>query len=676
MNTTNSSPKASLLMRLICPLRLKIILLGILILVASQTVLQAQDSIRYSRPAWRFGLAAGVNNNFYRGSTQELNPSLTIPSVFHNGYGFGRFIAPLIEYAPADKWWGVMLQAGYDSRRGTFTQIKAPCNCPADLDTDLGYITVEPSVRISPFKSNLYLYGGPRLAFNVSNAFTYQLGQNPAYPNQAVKLPLNGNFDNMNDKLISMQIGAGYDFRISSRKNRTQTLLSPFVSFQPYFGQNPRSIETWNLTTLRIGAAIKIGNGNRITLAKTWLPTLAPKFIEPVPELRFWVDVPIHIEPMPEELFPLRNYVFFDAGSTQIPVRYIALSPDKAKRFNEDQLQLFIPNNKFGRSERQMKVYYNVLNILGSRMVAYPSTKIRLIGSSESGANDGLEMSSSIRQYLVKSFDISVSRIEIEGRTKPDVPSVQVGATRELILLREGDRRVSIETVSPELLMEFQLGDNTIYANKQSNKLPADRVLTFNIEGANNSLSFWTLEAQDQTGKVQSFGPFKDEKVSIAESTILGANTDGSYKLTMIAKTKEVATIRKEADANLKLWIVPKAEEVMRFSVIYEFNKSQVLGIYQKYLEEVVVPKIPNGATVVIHGHTDIIGSEAHNLKLSVARATNIKTILGASLKKVGKNDVGFKLEGFGENETAAPFANKYPEERFYNRTVIIDIEP
>lgn len=663
-------------MRLICPLNIKMILLGILFLFATQTVLQAQDSIRYTRPVWRFGVAAGVNSNFYRGSTQQLNPGLTIPTAFHNGYGFGRFIAPLIEYAPADKWWGVMLQAGYDSRRGKFDQIKAPCNCPADLDTDLGYVTVEPSIRVSPFHSNFYLYGGPRLAFNVSNAFTYQLGQNPAYPDQAVKLPQNGDFDNMNEKLISMQIGAGYDFRISSRKNRTQTILSPFVSFQPYFGQNPRSIETWNLTTLRIGAAIKIGNGNRITTAKAWVPSITPKFIEPVPELRFWVYVPIHIQPMPEELFPLRNYVFFDAGSTQIPTRYVALTPDKAKRFNEDQLQLFIPNNKFGRSERQMKVYYNVLNILGSRMVAHPSTKIRLIGSSESGANDGLEMSGSIRHYLVKSFDISAARIEIEGQTKPDVPSRQVGATRELVLLQEGDRRVAIETESPELLMEFQLGDNTINKNKKSVKEPVARTLTFNIEGANNSLASWTLEAQDQAGKVQIFGPFKDEKVSIAESTILGANTDGSYKLTMVAQTKEGATIRKEADANLKIWVAPKTEELMRFSVIYEFNKSQVLDIYQKYLVEVVVPKIPNGSTIVIHGHTDIIGSEAHNLKLSVARATNIKTILGASLKKAGKNDVDFKLEGFGETETAAPFANKYPEERFYNRTVIIDIEP
>jgi hypothetical protein len=42
------------------------------------------------------------------------------------------------------------------------------CDCPADLSTE-SYITVEPSLRFALFKSNFYLYGGPRLAFNLIN---------------------------------------------------------------------------------------------------------------------------------------------------------------------------------------------------------------------------------------------------------------------------------------------------------------------------------------------------------------------------------------------------------------------------------------------------------------------------------------------------------------------------
>jgi len=47
-----------------------------------------------------------------------------------------------------------------------------------------------------------------------------------------------------------------------------------------------------------------------------------------------------------------------------------------------------------------------------------------------------------------------------------------------------------------------------------------------------------------------------------------------------------------------------------------------------------------------------------------------------ASLTKAGRTDVTFEVTGYGEDEKTAPFENKYPEERFYNRTVIIDIEP
>jgi hypothetical protein len=43
-------------------------------------------------------VAGGANFNFYRGSTQQLNASFTSPKTFHDGFGAGLFIAPLLEY--------------------------------------------------------------------------------------------------------------------------------------------------------------------------------------------------------------------------------------------------------------------------------------------------------------------------------------------------------------------------------------------------------------------------------------------------------------------------------------------------------------------------------------------------------------------------------------------------
>jgi outer membrane protein OmpA-like peptidoglycan-associated protein len=648
--------------------------IGIIALVclSIQTGVQAQETIgiKYAKPSWYFGVAGGANFNFYRGSTQQMNASFTSPKTFHDGFGAGLFIAPLLEYRPADSRWGIMLQAGYDSRKGEFDQVTTPCDCPADLSTNLSYITIEPSLRFAPFKSNFYLYGGPRLAFNLDKSFTYQLGTNPAFPNQEANAAVKGDFDNINKTIVSMQIGAGYDIRLSTEANKTQFVLSPFVSFQPYFGQNPRSTETWNNTTVRAGVALKFGQGKNIQEATD---------MKADKEVSFSVDSPSNVpaDLRLTEIFPLRNYVYFNTGSSEIPNRYVLLNKDQVKDFKEDQLEVFAPKNLSDRSKRQMTVYYNILNILGDRMQKNPNATISLVGSSEQGPADGLAMSVSIKNYLVDVFAINPNRISTTGQAKPNIPSEQPGGTLELGLLREGDQRVSIESTSPDLLMEFQSGAGAQLKPVRIVPLqeaPASSYVTFNNKGAGEALSTWSLQITDEQGKSQSFGPYTQDEVSIPGKVILGSRPQGDFKVKMIGQTKSGAVVEHEAPVHVVLWTPAKTEEGLRYSIIYEFNKSKAIAIYEKYLTDVITPKIPVGATVIIHGHTDDIGEEVHNQELSLARANDVKNTIENGLSKAGRKDVKFELSGYGENQNSAPFENKTPEERSYNRTVIIDI--
>jgi hypothetical protein len=62
-------------------------------------------------------------------------------------------------------------------------------------------------------------------------------------------------------------------------------------------------------------------------------------------------------------------------------------------------------------------------------------------------------------------------------------------------------------------------------------------------------------------------------------------------------------------------------------------------------------------------------------IKICLSLALTIKNIIENSLSKTGRTDVKFELDGSGENVNKAPFENKTPEERSYNRTVI-DIVP
>ncbi len=399
------------------------------------------------------------------------------------------------------------------------------------------------------------------------------------------------------------------------------------------------------------------------------------------PNIKFMVVAPRAIPAgrSVREVVPIRNYVFFDLGSTRIPDRYVLITKAQVKDFREDQVELFTPKNKSGRSERQMIVYYNILNILGDRMIKNPSVSIKLVGSTELGPEDGRLMSESVKTYLVDVFGIAASRITTEGRLNPKIPSEQPGGTNELDLLRAGDRRVSIESNSPVILMEFQSGPYAPLKPMEilsMDEAPFESNVFLTVAGAKQAFNSWSIEVIDNNGVVQNFGPYTAERVNIPGKLILGSKPEGSYKVIMTGQAKNGMIVKRDTTVNMVLWTPPKSEEVMRFSVIYEFDDAKAIKIYERYLTDVVLVKIPAGGTVILHGYTDIIGDEEYNQKLALARANDVRTILENGLAKSGRTDVKFEVYAFGEDEALSPFENKYPEERFYNRTVIIDVVP
>ncbi|MBC7642070.1 MAG: OmpA family protein, partial [Flavobacterium sp.] len=631
-----------------------------LALFYSLFIVQAQE-VQYTKPSWWFGAAAAANLNFYRGSTQQLNADFKSPTAFHNGFGANPYVAIDIEYQRSKSLFGFMFQAGYDSRYAKYNEVITPCDCPANLKSNLSYVTLEPSLRFTPFRSNFYLYGGPRIAFVQQKSFEYQLGINPNFPTQPASPAVKGDFSDVKNTIVSMQIGMGYDIPINSETAKTQWVLSPFVAYHPYFGQNPRSTESLTVATLRAGLILKFGQGHRVDMpvdGKVQLTVVAPANVPVAHKVR--------------EMFPIRNYVFFDAGSSEISSRYILLNKDQVANFKEDQIAFNTPANMSGRSDRQMVVYYNILNILGDRMGKYPATTITLVGSSKEGTEDARAMAQSIKTYLVTVFGITDSRIAIQGKIKPTLPSEQPGGSKELVLLREGDRRVSIESSSPELLMEFQSGPTTplkpieIVSMDQN---PDNNAVVFDMQGSEEIFTSWTVQLKDPKGKTKNYGPYTDSKVSIPVTTVLDGQPEGDYKVLLTGNTKSGNQIIKESTVHVVPYIAPKIQESIRFSVLYEFNESKSTTIYDKYLTEIVTPKIANGDTVIITGHTDIIGETDYNQNLSTARANDVKNILEKSLAKAGKSNVKLETHGDGENESLAPFRNQYPEERFYNRT-------
>jgi outer membrane protein OmpA-like peptidoglycan-associated protein len=320
-------------------------------------------------------------------------------------------------------------------------------------------------------------------------------------------------------------------------------------------------------------------------------------------------------------------------------------------------------------------VYYNLLNILGDRMRAHPGSSITLSGASAQGPQEGKAMAEAVKKYLVTAFGISGSRITTQGRTKPAVPSEQPGATKELTPLRAEDRRVDIESASAALLMEAGGGMMKPVQITATQANPLDSHVIFKVGGEENPAKPWTLDIAGEKGAPQHYGPFKRNRESIAAKTILGNRPEGTFKVTMRTETKAGLPVTKETVIHL----VSQKEVIekgFRYSIQFNFDDAETLSSYDRFLTDMVSPQITDGSTVIIHGHTDITGDEEHNHNLSNNRALQVQKTLKSALAKAGRKNVTFETFAFGEDLEQSPFDNNLPEERFYNRTVIIDIIP
>ncbi|MFD2162373.1 outer membrane beta-barrel protein [Paradesertivirga mongoliensis] len=633
------------------------LIISSLMIILGQSIATAQTA----QPRWWFGLSGAANLNFYSGTTQRLNNSLIVPTAFHKGNGVRPYGSLLMEYRPAGML-GFMLNVGYDGRGGKFDSVMAPCDCPATLKTNLDYLTVEPSLRLGVPSTNLYFFAGPRVAFAMQKEFKYTQLKQP---------DTNEDFSEINSTIFSGQIGMGYDLPISSPNSKTKASLSPFVSYHPYFGQDARNIESWSVSTVRAGIALKFGRAGKVKEAEV------PVAVIPAREVTFTVRAPktVPAKRLVSETLPLRNSVFFNEGSAAIPTRYVLLTNNQASAFREASLQNEQTPSMNGRSARQLNVYHNILNILGDRMRANPGAVIALSGASANGPQEGKLFAEAIKQYMVSVFGINGSRISTVGRTKPLIPSEQPGGTKELVLLREGDRRVDISSASPELLMEVGGGMMKPVQILATQIDPLDSHVIFNVDGANAVLKSWTLDLTDERGTVKHYGPFTRDRESMTGTSILGNNKSGNYKVVMLGESKNGLPVRKETTVAL-VRQDESTEKGYRYSILFDFDKSNSIASYDKFLSDVVSPLITSGSTVIVHGHTDIIGEEDYNHKLSHSRATETQKIIQTALTRAGKSNVKFETLGFGEDSDRTPFENKLPEERFYNRTVIIDIIP
>ncbi len=368
------------------------------------------------------------------------------------------------------------------------------------------------------------------------------------------------------------------------------------------------------------------------------------------------------------ETFPMLNYVFFDQGSSILPDRYVRLTPEGLQNFDES-----------GIEGGALDFYYNVLNIVGSRMRALPDVTLTVTGYLNNtgverrNATLAADRAEAVREYLQTLWGIDAERITVVAGALPPVPS----SLRDTLGQAE-NRRVELTSDSWDLLRPVN------FVRRIAGVTPPDVVFTPTVE-AEEGLASWVLSIE-QEGK-----EFDTRKGSQMERTIRWnwKNTRGELPASSGDLTCRFLVTDRAGDASVSEPQRIHVREVTRERrqnvsigeggitkerislILFPFDVAEPGDRNTRIMEAYVYPRLTEGAAVTVNGYTDIIGTEEYNQKLSQQRADAVSAELRAHVGTMEED----RVQSIGQGETAPLYSNDLPEGRFYNRTVNLLIE-
>lgn len=355
-------------------------------------------------------------------------------------------------------------------------------------------------------------------------------------------------------------------------------------------------------------------------------------------------------------IHPLLPYVFFESNSSEIPNRYT--QNETLEEFTENKLI----------DDETLEVYYNLLNIVGKRMIDNPQAKLKLVGTnSNTGTEKGnTELSQNradeVKQYLVNSWGIDSNRISTEARNLPENASntkVEDGIAE--------NKRVEIYSSDDAILDVVKAKDTLRKADP-----PSLRFVTSYTGTA--KYSSWKVVVSQNGKKLKEFtgdGPipgYIDWNLEQEQTSVPRFDSPLDYKL-VVMKDGESAEVSSQLPMNmikLSEKLVNKVDDkrIDKFNLIlFDFNSAEISGRNEEIIG-LIKSRIEDSSTIRIKGYTDRMGDEQLNENLSEKRAASASNAL---------NNANAKSKGYGEKIEL--YNNDLPEGRMYNRTVEIIVE-
>ena len=364
---------------------------------------------------------------------------------------------------------------------------------------------------------------------------------------------------------------------------------------------------------------------------------------------------------------PFLNYVYFDTGMSEISERYVTFTqPEETEGFAIEKLK------------DTMEKYHQILNVIGRRLVDNPDALITIVGcNSNTGEEKGrLDLSRSradkVFSYLRYVWGIDPSRMEVKAQNLPSVPSTD--------RVPEGvmeNQRVEIYSTHPAIL-------DTINSTYMEEECDASEIRIVPTIEAQTVIEKWQLRllgggkellTREGTGKPPASFAFDLKSLGVQNVALMGQitaelegrdNEGNTFSIATAVPTK-INFLRREERLAQKL----ESKVIEKYGLIlFEFDRSDLKDRNQVIVNRVItrMSQLPS-AVMDIAGHTDIIGKEDYNIKLSERRAS---AVYGAMLET--GIAVGSQITYVGDGPNNPPYDNGIPEGRALNRTVIITL--
>jgi outer membrane protein OmpA-like peptidoglycan-associated protein len=365
---------------------------------------------------------------------------------------------------------------------------------------------------------------------------------------------------------------------------------------------------------------------------------------------------------------PLLNYVFFDTGQSTIPDRYLLLS-------EQSETEAFAP----GRLRGTLEKYHHLLNIIGQRLQTNGSATVSLVGcTSDYGPEKGDKLLARLRAEAVKSYlqyvwRIDPARITVSARGLPSTPSTN----------RIPEGRVENQRV--EILSEVYDILDTVESQYIENRTDSRVIDVLPQIGSGYGLATWEIglfgAGKERLDRIM--GRTGLNKVHSFNLHTLGLGKISTYDYLLVHVAAEDRkgqgfTTQSRCTVNF----VEKEERIaqkMGYTVVekyalilFDFDSAGIKDRNKELVERITqrIEKLPS-AEVRVVGHTDNIGKEDYNLKLSIKRAKAVYDQLTAS----GAIDNMRRISYLGMGPQEPLYDNDSPEGRALNRTVTVYLE-